>query len=74
LSPNSGYPEAALAGAFQIRLGGPSVYFGQEIYKPYLGDDLKPVGIEMLKEGRVLCLVTAMLSLGTFALVSMIRG
>jgi adenosylcobinamide-phosphate synthase len=74
LSPNAGYPEAALAGAFGIRLGGPSIYFGKEIRKPYIGDDLKPVAIEMLKEGRVLCLVTAILSLATLALLSMVRG
>ncbi|MPZ78830.1 MAG: cobalamin biosynthesis protein CobD [Deltaproteobacteria bacterium] len=74
LSPNAGYPEAALAGAFGIRLGGPSIYFGKEIHKPYIGDDLTPVRIEMLKEGRVLCLVTAILSLATFALVSTARG
>src|SRR5258705_7988349 len=71
LSPNAGYPEAALAGAFGIRLGGSSIYFGQEIAKPYLGDDLTPATIGMLKEGRVLCLVTAILSLATFALLSM---
>jgi adenosylcobinamide-phosphate synthase len=74
LSPNAGYPESALAGAFGIRLGGPSIYFDKEIYKPHLGDDLTPVRIEMLKEGRVLCLLTAILSLTTFALLSMMRG
>jgi adenosylcobinamide-phosphate synthase len=74
LSPNAGYPEAALAGAFGIQLGGPSIYFGKEIRKPYIGDDLTPVRIEMLKEGRVLCLVTAILSLATFALLSILRG
>lgn len=74
LSPNAGYPEAALAGAFGIRLGGTSVYFGQKIAKPYLGDDLTAVKIEMLKEGRVLCLVTAILSLATFALLSTARS
>jgi len=74
LSPNAGYPEAALAGAFGICLGGPSIYFGKEIYKPYLGDDLTPVGIEMLKEGRILCLVTAILSLATFALAATVRS
>jgi adenosylcobinamide-phosphate synthase len=73
LSPNAGYPEAALAGAFGIRLGGPSIYFGQRIYKPYIGDDLMPVKIEMLKEGRRLCLVTAMFSLATFALIVTVR-
>lgn len=74
LSPNAGYPEAALAGAFGIRLGGPSIYFGNEINKPYMGDDLTPVRIEMLKEGRALCLVAVILSLVTFALLSAARA
>ena len=70
LSPNAGYPEAALAGALGIRLGGPSVYFGKEVWKPYLGDDFTPVKITMLKEARCLCLVTSILSLVTFVLIS----
>src|SRR5262245_35940800 len=74
LSPNAGYPEAALAGALGIRLGGPSIYFGKKVEKPYLGDDLTSVHIDMLKEGRLLCLVTAILSLATFALISTSRG
>ena len=73
-SPNAGYPEASLAGAFGIRLGGPSIYFGNEINNLYLGDDLTPVRIEMLKEGRALCLVTVILSLVTFALLSAARA
>jgi adenosylcobinamide-phosphate synthase len=73
LSPNAGYPEAALAGAFGIRLGGPSVYFGKEVWKPSMGDDFTPVNIDMLKEGRSLCLVTALLSLATFVLISAAR-
>ena len=74
LSPNAGYPEATLAGALGIRLGGSSVYFGKEIWKPTMGDDLTPVNIEMLKEARSLCLVTAILSLVIFVLISMVRS
>jgi adenosylcobinamide-phosphate synthase len=37
-SPNAGRPEAALAGALGVRLGGPSVYFGRLVDKPYIGD------------------------------------
>jgi adenosylcobinamide-phosphate synthase len=73
LSPNAGYPEAALAGALGIRLGGPSVYFGKEVWKPTMGDDFTPVTIEMLKEARSLCFVTAILSLVTFVLISTAR-
>ena len=36
-SPNSGYPEAALAGILDCRFGGPNVYFGQTVAKPYIG-------------------------------------
>ena len=73
LSPNAGYPEAALAGALGIKLGGPSLYFGKEVWKPTLGDDFTPVTIDMLKEARSLCFVTAILSLVTFVLISTTR-
>lgn len=36
-SPNSGYPEAALAAILDCRFGGPHSYFGQLVYKPYIG-------------------------------------
>lgn len=38
-SPNSGYPEAALAGALNCRFGGPHYYFGQLFDKPYIGEN-----------------------------------
>ena len=38
-SPNSGYPEAALAGILNCRFGGPHYYFGQLFPKPYIGDN-----------------------------------
>ena len=37
-SPNSGYPEAALAGILDCRFGGPHNYFGQEVWKPFIGE------------------------------------
>ncbi|MDJ0624660.1 MAG: adenosylcobinamide-phosphate synthase CbiB [Desulfocapsaceae bacterium] len=36
-SPNAGHPEAAVAGALGIQLGGPAKYFGQLVEKPYIG-------------------------------------
>jgi len=36
-SPNSGYPEAALAGILNCRFGGPHTYFGEYFDKPYIG-------------------------------------
>ena len=38
-SPNSGYPEAALAGILNCRFGGPNVYFGKIVDKPYIGEN-----------------------------------
>ena len=38
-SPNSGYPEAALAGALNCRFGGPHYYFGELFDKPYIGEN-----------------------------------
>ncbi|MDP3297627.1 MAG: adenosylcobinamide-phosphate synthase CbiB [Thermodesulfovibrionia bacterium] len=38
LSPNSGVPEAAMAGALGIRLGGSSRYGGIIVDKPYIGE------------------------------------
>lgn len=37
-SPNSGYPEAALAGILDCRFGGTHDYFGVSVYKPYIGE------------------------------------
>ena len=36
-SPNSGYPESALAGILNVRFGGPNVYHGQLVEKSFIG-------------------------------------
>jgi len=36
-SPNSGYPEASIAGALRVRLGGLVTYGGITVQKPYIG-------------------------------------
>jgi adenosylcobinamide-phosphate synthase len=38
LSPNAGWPEAALAGALAIRLGGARSYQGRRVDLPTMGD------------------------------------
>lgn len=38
-SPNSGYPESALAGILNCRFGGPHRYFGELVYKPFIGEN-----------------------------------
>ena len=50
-SPNSGYPEAALAGILDCRFGGPHNYFGEEVWKPYIGSNERPLKTEDMRVG-----------------------
>ncbi|AYM02452.1 adenosylcobinamide-phosphate synthase CbiB [Levilactobacillus yiduensis] len=36
-SPNSGFSESVVAGALDLRLGGPHYYFGELVTKPFIG-------------------------------------
>ncbi|WP_455591096.1 adenosylcobinamide-phosphate synthase CbiB [Bacteroides sp.] len=65
-SPNSGYPESALAGILDCRFGGPNFYFGELVDKPYIGEtarelttaDMKrAVGINLKAEIAMVVLV-----------------
>lgn len=74
-SPNSAHTEAVCAGALHIRLGGPSVYFGKLVTKPYIGDDDRPVDAEDIRYANrlmlactILCFVIAVLGKGAFLL------
>lgn len=48
-SPNSGYPEAALAGVLDCRFGGPHDYFGETVYKPYIGTNERMLSSEDMR-------------------------
>ena len=48
-SPNSGYPEAALAGILNCRFGGPHYYFGQLFDKPFIGTNERPLTNDDMK-------------------------
>ena len=48
-SPNSGYPEAALAGILNCRFGGPHYYFGQLFPKPYIGENERELNTADMK-------------------------
>ena len=41
-SPNAGWPEAAMAGALGIRLGGPATYGGAPIVRAHFGSGAVP--------------------------------
>ena len=42
-SPNAGIPEAAVAGALGVQLGGVNYYRGARLFRPLLGDPLNPL-------------------------------
>jgi len=60
-SPNSAQTEAAVAGALGLQFGGPSVYFGQVVEKPTIGEavnEIRPAHI--LAANRLLLLTTTL--------------
>ncbi len=72
-SPNAGWPESAAAGALGLTLGGPAVYFGQKVDKPFLGDGARlptPVDIAAASKLAVFAslVFTALSALAAFLL------
>ncbi|NOW02861.1 adenosylcobinamide-phosphate synthase CbiB [Clostridium beijerinckii] len=49
-SPNSAHPEAAIAGALGVQLGGANYYFGKLVSKPTIGDKIKEIDINDVKK------------------------
>ena len=60
-SPNSGWPEAAFAGALGVRLGGLNSYKGAASFKPYLGDAERPLNIAVFSGARKLLYTSSLL-------------
>ncbi len=62
-SPNSGIPEAALAGALGVRMGGPSLYGGRIVEKPSIGEletvDLFSASTDAIRIGYVVACLGA---------------
>ena len=71
-SPNSGLPEAAFAGALGVRLGGPAVYGGVRVDRPFIGDELEPLTPGKVREAvklmRLCSAITAFTALGVLIL------
>lgn len=58
-SPNSGWPEAAMAGALGVRLGGTSAYGGIPSTRPYLGENIRELeAVDIPRSVRLLFLVS----------------
>jgi adenosylcobinamide-phosphate synthase len=73
-SPNAGRPEAALAGALGVRLGGPSIYFGRLVDKPYIGDPGPPLTSRHYRQTLVLLYGVSALMAAFIFLVLLITG
>ncbi|SHJ86889.1 adenosylcobinamide-phosphate synthase [Caminicella sporogenes DSM 14501] len=71
-SPNAGYPEAAVAGALGIQLGGTNVYFGKPVYKPTIGDEKKSLEVEDIDKTIRIMYLTSFVGICIFALVKFI--
>ena len=63
-SPNSGWPEAAMAGALQVQLGGTNLYEGIPVERPTLGDGVQklnsaliPLAVQLMAMGSGLMLI-----------------
>jgi adenosylcobinamide-phosphate synthase len=75
-SPNAGWPEAAMAGALRIRLGGPAIYDGVLHERPVFGTGPAP-GVAELRRGMRLYVVACgllWLAIAAVGVVEMASG
>ena len=56
-SPNSGWPEAALAGILNCRFGGPHNYFGELVVKPFIGYNERALTTSDMQLSITICFV-----------------
>jgi len=66
LSPNAGIPEAVVAGALGVELGGPQYYQGRIVEKPTLGEALREIEPEDIFRSHQILFATAILALILF--------
>ena len=73
-SPNSGMPEAAMAGALGVRMGGPSTYGGMLVEKPYIGDLKTGDYLAASKDAIIIVRITSLLGVGLALSILLLRG
>lgn len=71
-SPNCAWPEATVAGALGIRLGGPNDYFGERVEKPWIGDATRDVSVDDIPATIRLMQVASLLALMLFSLLYLV--
>ena len=68
-SPNSGFAEAAVAGALGVQLGGLNYYFGQPSFRELIGDPVRELGKRDIVRVNALMIVTLILATIVFLTV-----
>ena len=68
-SPNSGWPEAALAAILDCRFGGPHNYFGELFDKPFIGDHERMVSTQDMQLSLRVCFVAELMAVILVALL-----
>jgi adenosylcobinamide-phosphate synthase len=76
VSPNAGYPEAAMAGALGLALGGPRFYDGAEVDGAFMGNGRRKMGVADIRAAldlysranglliAIVCVLAAFIALG----------
>jgi len=65
-SPNCGYPEAAVAGALRIQIGGTNTYFGETVVKPTIGDSINELNSLHIKYTIVIMYLAELIFLAIY--------
>jgi adenosylcobinamide-phosphate synthase len=73
-SPNSGVPEAAMAGALNARFGGPSTYGGVVFEKPYIFTEGGGVSVMSARQAIVITVASSLMCLLLAMGVASFRG
>jgi adenosylcobinamide-phosphate synthase len=69
VSPNAGFPEATMAGALGIELGGDAIYTGEIEHRARLGPAERAPAVDDIATARRLMRIATALGFGLFALV-----
>lgn len=71
-SPNSGFSEAAMAGALRIRLGGFNTYFGKKTFRAYMGDASEALSARHITGAIRMMYVATLLFLATLYVLEIV--
>jgi adenosylcobinamide-phosphate synthase len=72
-SPNAGFPEAAMAGALGIQLGGAAIYEGERHERPLLGaGGRRSVEVSDIAAARRMLWVQTLIAFGALAAARML--